>query len=140
MERVHSPTHGRASEQEAAKKAKTPAKDPASKKKKLRGEETERRKNCTEGLCLPIMQADQGLEAVAVANEMMTDHPSTPALQQPAIQDKPSAQSDPDHTPQHLAREEQWDAAQDMTELGQHLHEAHRAFKQSSDTFHTFLE
>ncbi|CAL8470279.1 g9821 [Coccomyxa elongata] len=151
VERVNIPTHEQASEQEVAEKAKTsaknsarkkmktPAKDPASKKGKSRPEELERKKNCAKRLCLPIMQSDQEMEAVPVQNEITEDHHSNPALQQPAVQGKPIAQSDPAPTCQHLTRE-QWEAQQNMVELGQHLHEAHSAFKESSDTFHTFLE
>ena len=139
MKKVHHHTHGRASEQEAAKKAKTPAKEPANKKEKLQAEQPRRRKSCTKRLPLPVSQPAQGLETIAVKSEMLIgDHPN-PALQQPAVQEKPSAQSDPGHTPQHLTRE-QWEAEQDMTKLGQHLREAHSAFAQSSDSFHTFLE
>lgn len=151
MERVNIPTHEQASEQKVAEKAKTSAKNPAGKKMKTpaqnpaskkgnpRPEELERRKNCAKMLCLPIMQLDQGMEAVPVRNKITEDHQSTAALQQPAVQRNPSAQSDPVPPSQHLTRE-QWEAEQDMVELGQHLHEAHSAFKESSDTFHTFLE
>ncbi|BDA44310.1 probable histone-lysine N-methyltransferase TRX1 [Coccomyxa sp. Obi] len=151
VQRVQFPTHERASEQKAAEKVKTPAKDPASKKPKTpakdpasrkgksQADESERRKNCAKRLCLPTMQPDQGMEAVSVKNDIVKDHLSDPALQQPAVLEKPSAQSDPAHAPQHLTRQ-QWESEQDMGELGQHLHEAHSAFTQSSDTFHTFLE